>query len=568
MLVNMGFAGMGYCPRAFVNEPNDNRQGSLFQWVFAVGDAEVSIARATSTLEAYSSLESTFLDKVPALPSNAYHLTGRARHAVAHQFGTLRNAREKIGFCLTALVAIATGRPVLAGLPIDCDPAPCRVHIRRPAAASPLIREGAMGLNHLLIDRLPNPAGWPRGGDALDASSALAVFAQHWGVQAIVVKASVPVVFEEGKMHMRPGILVSFRGTTSFSAKHALHPGNNQPGQHHVVDDGSPEDIADGAAHHQWAMNLRTRLSNVLNGAFGGPDGFRTMDGISHEAALLVGLDVGIAPRHLPEIFEGGDRGVPGNVCDAVRRLSGGARGVPVFVTGHSKGGALSILGSFLLQLCLVKHNSPSRVTTILSVEGPRTGDAAWVRTFTGYMQHTAAELGHARFNVYRTVKRNDPVTEGPLPSSDHRHMPGLLMVPVVTALDVRSDEPTVRLPPVFVCDQTEDLAQIVEWDRSRPQRGRVYKAPLPPHSEWSEHGGECKIQSATRDREVLPANAIEGGRLDGVTCNLCIRGTRDSCVEADYKPSESFLLLTFDARHRRNAERQQLTNCNRCGMR
>jgi hypothetical protein len=544
MLVNMGFAGMGYCPRAFVNEHNAARQTSLFEWIFKADDVAESIHRAVKTLEAYKRTGSTFFDMNPNYDDGAYELTGKARLEVQEQFGTLDNAKEKIGFCLTALVAIATGKPLIGGLPIHCPDRHCHLHIGNPAEATPLIHHHAMEHDDLPVHDVPRPAGWPRGPEALHAAGALAVFAPQWGLQAIVTRAQVPVVFAEGKMHLRHGVVVSFRGTTSFSSMHAAHPLDNVPGEAHVVDRGTAEEVASGAANHQWAMNLRTKLTRVLNGAYGGvrTDRFHTMDGISHEAALLMGISTGsIRPQHMPKIFDGTDRARTGGVCDAVREVTDGHGALPIFVTGHSKGGALSILGSYLLQLCLEYHDAPSRVTTVLSVEGPRTGDSAWAAEFLQYMEARALQLDGSRFNVFRTVKRNDPVTEGPPPTGRHRHVPGLLMVPVVTALDVAGGGPAaIRLPPVYVCDRTESLRTALEWDVSRPQRGRVFPAQLPAQRTWDSIGGECLIQSDERMPDVFPANALEGGRLDGVQCNLCT-GARDrNCVEADYKAGES----------------------------
>jgi hypothetical protein len=585
MLVNMGFAGMGYCPLALATHRNA-KQGTLFEWVFGAGSHKESMARAQATLEAYERPGSQFFEYTPTqeIGDSVYGIPGDAVAAIEDQFGSKSNAREKTGFCLTAIMAIASGRPLLAGKPIHCHEDECRAFINTPKHDSNTIYSQAKTLSEVQVVGFPIVQGWPHGPEALHPSAIRVVVSLPWGLQAIVVHARIPVAFSGNHLRMVPGILVTFRGTTSFHITHAVHVFENKPGADLSKED-DMERQATRAAKHQWAMNIRQELTELLVRSVcgSGPEfqGIKTHDGLSHEAAVLVGfppLKIEVEEEaeeveeelvsfsglpfpwenvkksrvkaHIPRVIKPSDdlyeqgKGEMGGICDAVLELSnGGADALPIMTTGHSKGGALSILGAYLLQQCLVKSGVKPRVTTVMSVEGPRTGDQNWGQHYIQFMTAAASDIEgkdkkKARFNVYRVVKRGDPVPEQPIPQFvGYRHMPGLLVLPVVTALDVnlKAKIPIVSLPPVFVCDliMFEDLGLSLHLDVERNQLGVLKLSGKDQHP-----GGDCVDQAYGN---IVPADLIVAGWLEGPTCTLCTgSGSPKGCQEQDYSYSES----------------------------
>ncbi|KAA0147634.1 hypothetical protein FNF29_07189 [Cafeteria roenbergensis] len=550
-IVHLGFAGMGYCPYAFFAAENRN-QGTLASYILDAPSHKEAVERLSHTLHDYLREGSQFLDGTPAPHTVAYSLSGRAHAALVEQFGSVKNSREKIGFCLTAMAAIVTGRPVVAGRLITCSHENgCTVRVGNTKSSLLKTRADAFTAESVEVVGMSRPQQWPHGHSAIDASSARVVFARFWGLQAIVTKARIPVVHKPTQpgarrvLHMDHGILVSFRGTTSFSALNAVQIKSTTPGKRLLAKPtASDKDIASKAGNHQWAMNMRTDLTSYLVDSPGGEDepepDAKTIDGISHEAMLLVNGELHGSPTrpyNTPEIHQvGRERDFVPSVCQVVKEMVADQDDIPVMTTGHSKGGALSILGAFLLRRCL--KDTRAKVTTVVSVEGPRVGNGAFVQRFVESLkaatEATQSETGW-EFNVFRVVKKNDPVTEQPFPSKgDHRHVPGLLSVPVVTMLDedVLANPPRVKLPPVFVCDSSNSVSTIVGWDAVRRQRGYL---TLPKTNNLGRAQDVC---IRTSDGTTIATDLLQGGRLAGVTCNLCTaqQKPRDSCEEKDYR--------------------------------
>jgi hypothetical protein len=576
MLANMGFAGLGYCPVAFVTQPNEQDR-TLFEWIFEPDEPQDSVLRASATLEAFEQAGASFFAGEFPPTSPVYTVSNLVKESIKSQFLPLKRSFEKINFCLTALLAIASGHPVVAGKRMHCPepPEPCTVHIGQPDRATNVVHAGATGLMDLDVYLSPSQGViWPRGAAAMPRmSDARVVWSEHWGLQAIVARAMVPVVYAANKMEMRDGLVVAFRGTSAYH--HASNIGlsatkihcmgdkccgsttlgckltETRPGKAFVDHkDTNPSSINHQAGGHQWLMNLKADLSDWLSRELLRVEDsyplhkspritdFATHEGISYEAAHIVGfppeVDWGFSSdeKEKLEVPVINGRGIgtksKGGVCRAVLALTnGGQAAVPILVTGHSKGGALSIIGSYLLQKCLSRRDAAPRVTTVVSVEGPRTGDEAWVKEFYGFLADEAKALD-ARFNVYRVVKRGDPVPEAPTPGGGMRHVPGLLMVPVLTVLDRSAGG--VTLPTVWTCDLTLVMQFCLDWDLARSQRGEPDTDNVRSQiimagnaqdrfNLFKAHGGPCKDQ--LWDSKV-PADFIIGG-YSPTKCTRCV---------------------------------------------
>jgi hypothetical protein len=534
------WAGLAYCPAAFlIQRSSDPRAGTACK-PRGVGCTFLEWAM-TADLDALKDARDWLITGNPAFPK-AYRLTQTVHDALKHQFPKQSggSSLDKVEMCFAAIVSMRTRQPTVGSMMLEHDGA------LRWMAPNFKFRELQTCPNLQQLSRIEVTNPIPDHMDSLvHPTSVHVVWEPKWGLQAVVFAADVPSLKPGAKVHDRaalsyePGIVVAFRGTTSNSLLQpvyaSLRSGQSDP-RSLIIDADTPEDEQQAHGYHQWVMNLRNHLVDIrdTNKGLGLPDvefpvadfNPKTIEGITTEARTLV--HPGPAPNHGEPKTKGVGSVPPdkdwsdGSVIHAINQVVewyGRHRGaakladIPIVVTGHSKGGALSILGSYLIAEHLnVPH---ARVRTVISVEGPRTGNPAWAQQYLARMRkHDPA------FNFFRIVKKGDPVSEEPFPRNDKRvgvyaHVPGLLSVPVMTMLDViegpDQDVIKVQFPPIFVCDLRFHARAAIEADFYRPQLGSL----KPKHQD----GRDLCINSVTvktaLHRQIL-AQQVEG------SCRAC----------------------------------------------
>jgi hypothetical protein len=589
-------AGLSYCPLAFLSVPNyygnqpdpEHQKGlTFFDYVMQSGLPEQErLERLAQSIAVFGITSKPFFDEwdegenqwvvkpFDASVPKRYRFSKEvvAALGIQHVGG---NAQSKIGMCIACLMSMTTGQPTIDGYPLVVDGAESRL------APYYVVSDGQLRSEDPSLRMKPLPTlHVPLGEHAFEVRSSRQLIVAPWGLAATVTVGKVPVV-KAGDTPSSPadvgfedGIIISIRGTTS--EKSGLHKavkdhvlwknlgrGQNYKGAK-IKEFTDFEQQRKSEGYVQWTNNFDTVLIPAPEGMFPFHDAdAKVHRGLVSEAHRLVegstvqtpGLnsfekkDQTAGLRSKAVSWEPSDLGASvgaqevGGLKDVIqdvisssnlRERTNRAR-VRVFVGGHSKGGGLAILVAGMLA-----KDHRLEIVTVTSVEGPRTGNTAFVK---GLIQSLMD--GSPDFNVFRIVRQDDAVPQSPPPRGPSKikaryyaHAPGLISIPfgAVTVAQEPGAENRWELPPMWMCDVIDDGGELVpatlgdslELDGIRPQRGvpgavgaLVNKFPRKVRPGMLELANKdrCIQFRADGTQESVSPESITAGQLPGSVC-------------------------------------------------